>query len=82
MENLPEDLKPKESAYYYKKHFEHKDFSGHRPTRSMTLETPIEEPVSATEGFESSKYALNDGEKMDVVMEAPASVDQDTNAEP
>lgn len=48
----------------------------------MTLETPIEEPVSATEGFESSKYALNDGEKMDVVMEAPASVDQDTNAEP
>jgi hypothetical protein len=48
----------------------------------MTLETPIEEPVDAQEGWELSKYASNGGEKMDVVMEAPASVDKDTNAEP
>lgn len=76
LENLPEDLKPKESAYYYKKHFEHKDFSGHRPTRSMTLETPIEEPVEIKEGFESSQYAITGGEKMDVVMEAPPNVEE------
>lgn len=72
LENLPEDLKPKDSAYYYKKHFEHKDFSGHRPTRSVTtLETPIEEPTDAREWLADSKYAPSGAENPDVVMESP-----------
>jgi hypothetical protein len=40
MTNLPPDLVPKESAYYYKKHFEHKDFQG--PPRQTSLDAPME----------------------------------------
>ena len=49
MTNLPSDLVPKESAYYYKKHFEHKDFQG--PPRRTSLDAPRE--VAAHSGEES-----------------------------
>lgn len=48
--NLPPDLVPKESAYYYKKHFEHKDFQG--PPRQTSLDTPAE--VATNTGDEAS----------------------------
>lgn len=56
--NLPPDLAPKESAYYYKKHFEHKDFQG--PPRRTSLDAPRED---AAHGDEES-----------LVMEKPSVV--------
>ena len=58
--NLPPDLVPKESAYYYKKHFEHKDFQG--LPRQTSLDAPKE---VAVQGGEES---LGIG-KPDVVVE-------------
>ena len=58
--NLPTDLVPKESAYYYKKHFEHKDFQG--PPRQISLDAPAE--VVEHVGGEASET-----EKPNVVVE-------------
>jgi len=48
--NLSPDLVPKESAYYYKKHFEHKDFQGPQaPPRRTSLDAPMEDTAQSGE---------------------------------
>ena len=74
MENLSPDLKPKENSCYYKKHFEHKDFSGHRPTASVTLDTAMEQSLGATEDTGTSKQTPAVEERMIPVIETPETI--------
>lgn len=71
MENLSPDLKPKESSCYYKKHFEHKDFSGHRPAAGVMLDTAAEQPLGAADDMGTSKQTPAAEERMIPVIEAP-----------
>jgi hypothetical protein len=77
MEHLSPDLKPKESSCYYKKHFEHKDFSGHRPAASVTLDTTAEQPLGAAEDMETDKQAPAAEERMVPVIEAPEPMEEE-----
>jgi len=74
MENLSPDLKLKENSCYYKKHFEHKDFSGHRPAASVTLDTATEQPLGAAEDTGTSKQTPATEERTIPVIETPETV--------
>lgn len=76
MENLPEDLKPKENAYYYKKHSDHSNFSSSKADASYNdpkAGTSINPSMTQQSGRETYLPAREVGQNLNVRTESHAA---------